>query len=419
MAQTPAAADINARVSAVQPKMVSWRRDIHQHPELGNQETRTAKLVADHLRSLGLEVRTGVAKTGVIGVLRGGRPGKVVALRADMDALPVEEKTGLAFASKATAQYGGKTVPVMHACGHDSHTAMLMGAAEVLAGMKAQVPGTVVFIFQPAEEGAPPGEREAGAPVMVKTGALANPKPDAVFGMHVFPGPVGRIEVRAGPYMAGSDTFRIVYRGKGTHGAMPWAGVDVVSLSAATVGALNTIAARQIDVTETPTIITIGSLQAGTRFNIIPDEANLAGTLRTYGAERRKDVMARIERTVKGLSDSYGAKGEVVWEGTNPAVINDAAVTAAVIPALEQASGQAVVQNPKLRTVSEDFSYFNEVAPTVYWGVGSTPNFSTMEAAPANHSPQFNIDERVMPVGVKAYVLSALTFLGGPAARDR
>lgn len=415
LAQTTSTPDLDARLAAIQPKVVAWRRDIHQNPELGNQETRTAKLVADHLRGLGLEVRTGVAKTGVVGILRGGRPGRVVALRADMDALPVEEKTGLAFASKTTAQYGGKTVPVMHACGHDSHTAMLMGAAEVLAGMKAQIPGTVVFIFQPAEEGAPPGETEAGAPVMIKQGAFRSPKPDAIFGMHVFPGPVGRIEVRQGPYMAGSDTFRIVYQGKGTHGAMPWAGVDVVSLAAATVGALNTIASRQVDVTDTPSIITIGSLQAGTRFNIIPDEAVLSGTLRTFGAERRKDVMARIERTVKGLSDSYGARGQVVWEGTNPAVINDGGLTAAMVPALEQASGQPVAQNPKLRTVSEDFSYFNELGPTVYWALGSTPNFTTMEAAPANHSPQFDIDERAMPVGVKGHVLMALSYLNGSA----
>ena len=326
-AQPIASSIVDAKVQAIQPKVVAWRRDIHQNPELGEQEVRTAKLVADHLRALGLEVRTGVAKTGVIGILKGGKPGKVVALRADMDALPVEEKTGLPFASKKTAEYGGKTVPVMHACGHDGHTAMLMGAAEVLASMKADVPGTVVFIFQPAEEGAPPGKTEAGAPTMVKEGAFKDPKPDAIFGMHVFPGPVGRIEVRPGPYMAGSDTFDIVYKGKGTHGAMPWAGIDVVSLAAATVGALNTIAARQVDVTDTPTIITIGMLQAGTRFNIIPDEANLAGTMRTYGAERRKDVMARIERTVKGLAETYGAQGQVVWKGTNPAVINDADLT--------------------------------------------------------------------------------------------
>ena len=214
--------------------------------------------------------------------------------------------------------------------------------------------------------------------------------------------------------MAGSDTFEIVYKGKGTHGAMPWAGVDVVSLASATVGALNTIAARQIDVTETPTIITIGALQAGTRFNIIPDEANLQGTLRTYGAERRKDVMARIERTVSGLASTYGATGQVIWKGTNPAVINDDDLTGRMLPALEAAAGDpGVLQNPKLRTVSEDFSYFNNVAPTVYYGIGSTPNFTTMEAAPANHSPQFNIDERVMVTGVKAHVLTALRFLEG------
>jgi amidohydrolase len=417
-AAAPSMAAVDAKVEAEYPKVVAWRRDIHAHPELGTLEVRTGKLIADELKRMGLEVRTGVAKTGVIGVLKGGRPGAVVALRSDMDALPVLEQTGLPFASKVTSQYGGKTVPVMHACGHDGHMAMLLGAAEILAGMKDQIPGTILFIFQPAEEGAPPGMKEAGAPVIVAEGALDHPKPDAIIGVHLMAGPPGRIDTRPGPFFAGSDTFRIVFHGKGTHGAMPWAGVDVVSLSSAAVLALNTVAARQVDVTESPTIITIGSLQAGTRFNVIPETAELNGTLRTYGPERRKDVIARIERTAKDLADSYGATAEVTWEGSNPSVDNDPKLTEEMAPVLKAIAGEAGYNgDAKRRTVSEDFSYYAEKAPILFYNIGATPNFTTMEAAPANHSPFFTIDEPVMKVGVKAHVLTALTFLEDHAAR--
>ena len=260
---------VRARAAALQPKVVQWRRDLHQHPELGNSEVRTAKVVADHLRSLGIEVRTGVAKTGVGGVLRGGKPGGVVALRADMDALPVLEQTGLPFASKATGQYQGQTVPVAHACGHDAHVAMLMGAAEILAGMKAQIPGTVVFLFQPAEEGPPPGET-GGAKLMVAEGALKNPAPTAVFGLHVAPGKPGTLGYRPEGFMAAADRIDIKLTGKQTHGAWPWQGIDVVSLGAEVVGALNTVAARQMDVTANPVVLTIATVHAGVRNNIIP-----------------------------------------------------------------------------------------------------------------------------------------------------
>ncbi|MGZ8370114.1 MAG: amidohydrolase [Caulobacteraceae bacterium] len=414
-AQTPDLAAIDAKVQAGNARVVAWRRDIHQNPELGNSEVRTAKLIAAELKRMGIEVRTGVAKTGVIGVLKGGKPGAVVALRADIDALPVAEQTGLPFASKVTATYNGKTVPVMHACGHDSHTAMLLGAAEVLAGMREQIPGTIVFIFQPAEEGAPEGE-EGGASRIIAEGGLSSPKPDAIIGLHVMPGPVGSIDTRTGPFFAGSDTFRITFKGKGTHGAMPWAGIDVISLSAATVQALNTIAARQLDVTESPTIITIGSLQAGTRFNVIPEVATLDGTLRTYGAERHKDAIERIERTANDLAHSYGAKAEIKWFGANPSTDNSAALTEELAPVLKSiASPGKFNGDAKRRTVSEDFSYYSNVAPTLFYTLGSTPNFKSMEASPANHSPFFQIDEAVLPVGVKTHVLTALAYLNDHA----
>ncbi len=416
-AQSLPTAAVDAKIQALYPKVVSWRRDLHEHPELGNQEVRTSKLVADHLRALGIEVRTGVARTGVVGVLKGGKPGGVVALRADMDALPVLEQTGEPFASKATAEYGGKTVPVMHACGHDSHTAMLMGTAEILAGRKDQIAGTVVLIFQPAEEGSLPGE-EGGAPLMVKEGAFNAPKPGAVIGLHVFPGPVGRITTRPGPFFAGSDTMSIKLHGKGTHGAQPWNGVDVVSLSAAIIQGLNTIVARQVDLTASPTVITIGQVLAGTRHNVIPEDAVLNGTVRTYGAERRADVLARIKRTVADLADSYGATAEVSFSGTNPAVENDAKLTALLGPALTAAAGAAGADlNARPVTTSEDFSYFAQVAPTAYFLVGSTPNFKDYASAPANHSPHFDIDEKAMQTGMKAEVLAALTYLNSVARK--
>ena len=279
---TPIALErVEAAVAAETPRVVAWRRDIHANPELGFAETRTAALVADHLRALGLEVRTGVGRTGVVGVLRGGRPGRTVALRTDMDALPVLEATGLPFASTATGTYMGAAVPVAHACGHDAHIAMLMGAAEVLAGMKADIPGTIVFIFQPAEEGAPPGEPKGGAALMIEEGALENPRPDAIFGLHVVPGRPGTVFYRPQGFMAASDRIDIVLHGRQTHGAWPWKGVDVIAVAAQIVQTINTLTARTIDPTTTPTVFTIATVDAGVRYNIIPDEAKLSGTLRT------------------------------------------------------------------------------------------------------------------------------------------
>jgi amidohydrolase len=416
-AAQPATSALDARIEAIYPKVVAWRRDIHEHPELGNREVRTSKLVADHLKSLGLEVRTGIAKTAVIGILHGAKPGPTIAFRADMDALPVAEQTGLPFASKVTAEYNGKTVPVMHACGHDSHTAMLMGSAELLAGMKDQVAGTIVFIFQPAEEGVPEGE-EGGAQRIVAEGALKDLKLQAIFGLHVVPGVPGRIHLRSGPAMAGSDKIMLTLKGRQTHGAEPWNGIDVVSLSAAIVTAFNEIAARQIDVSANPTIITIGSLQAGMRDNIIPERADMLGTLRTYTPERRQDVMARIDRTVTDLAHSYGATAELKWGHSNPALINNPDLTREMLPTLKAATeDKGLDPEGRLNTASEDFSYYDSVAPILYWWLESTPNFKDLKSAPTNHSPFFTIDETAMKTGIRSEVMVALAYGAAHPAR--
>src|SRR5687768_14836916 len=361
-AQSATPAEIDRRAQQIADKVVRWRRDFHEHPELGNREIRTAKIVADHLRRLGIEVHTGVAHTGVVGVLRGGRPGKVVALRADMDALPVTEQVSVPFASKVKATYNGQEVGVMHACGHDNHAAILMGVAEVLAGMKNQLPGTVVFIFQPAEEGAPAGE-EGGAALMLKEGAFDDPKPDAVFGLHVWgAGTVGHIGYRSGGMMASSDLLRITVKGKQTHGAAPWAGVDPIVASSQIVLGLQTIASRQLDVTKTPSIITIGSIHGGVRYNIIPDEVQLDGTIRTFSSDVQREMHRRIKQTAESIAASAGATAEVVITPLYPVTINDPALMEKMLPTLRRVAGADMISEQRLITASEDFSFFAQRA---------------------------------------------------------
>ena len=394
-----------AAAKKVQPKVVEWRRDIHEHPELGNSEVRTAKVVADHLRKLGFEVRTGVAKTGVVAVLKGGKPGGVVALRADMDALPVTEQTGLPFASKATGTYNGQTVPAAHACGHDAHVAILMGAAEVLAAMKDRIPGTIVFLFQPAEEGPPAGE-EGGAALMIKDGALANPSPSAVFGLHVSPGEPGSLGWRSGPTMAAVDFYDIKLKGRQTHGGLPWTGIDIISMQAEIVLAFNQIAARQVNVTRNPTILTVATVHGGIRYNIIPDDLSLSGTLRTYDPDLRKDVIARVEKTVQSIASRYGGSGEISWGLAYPVTSNDPALTARMKPTLSRAANGKVNDNINYITAGEDFSRYHEKIPGVFYqlGIGFPKG--------GNHSPMFNVeDEGAMEVGVRAQVLTALDYL--------
>ena len=410
-AQSPVPTEIDRRAQQIASKVVTWRRDIHEHPELGNRETRTAKIVADHLQGLGIEVRAGVAHTGVVGVLRGGRPGKVVALRADMDGLPVTEQVSLPFASKMKATYNGQEVGVMHACGHDNHVAILMGVAEIFSGMKDQLPGTVKFIFQPAEEGAPSGE-EGGAALMIKEGAFDNPKPDAVFGLHVWgAGNVGHIGYRSGGTMASSDVLRITVKGKQTHGAAPWAGVDPIVVSSQIVLGLQTIASRQLDITKTPSIITIGSIHGGVRYNIIPDEVQLDGTIRTFSPDVQRDMHRRIKLTAESIAASAGATATVVITPQNPVTINDPALTQTMLPTLRRVAGADMVSEQPLVTAAEDFSLFAQRAPGLFIFLGATRKGVDPATAPANHSPYFDVDEGVLPLGVRALANLAVDYL--------
>ncbi len=408
-------AEFDRRAQQVMPKVVTWRRDIHQHPELGNQEVRTAKIVADHLRALGMEVRTGVATTGVVGVLKGGKPGPVIALRADMDGLPVTEQVDLPFASKVRTTYEGQQVGVMHACGHDTHVAMLMGVAEVLAGMRAQLPGTVKFIFQPAEEGLPPGQ-VGGAEQMVKEGAFADPKPQAVFGLHVMsPLPSGHITYKSGGQLAAVDRLHIVVRGKQTHGAAPWGGVDPIVASAQIVVGLQTIASRQINVLKAPIIVTIGQINGGVRNNIIPDSVVMVGTLRTLDPDMREDVRARVKRTAEQIAEAGGATAVVTIHPGYPVTMNDDALTQFAAPIVERVAGAGKAYTGPPSLGGEDFSYFANEAPGFFFFLGTVPEGKDPKTAAVNHSPHFFVDEATLPVGVRALGNLAVEYLTRPA----
>jgi len=403
-------AEVDRRAAQVQGKVVAWRRDIHAHPELSNRETRTADLVAQHLRSLGLEVRTGVAHTGVIGVLRGGKPGPVVALRADMDALPVTEEVDVPFASKVRATYNGQEVGVMHACGHDTHVAMLMGVAEVLAGMRNDLPGTVKFIFQPAEEGAPAGER-GGAALMIEEGALDDPKPSAIFGLHVFPYPTGEIRYRPGGIMAAADAFRIVVRGRQTHGALPWAGIDPVVVASQIVLGLQTITSRQVDLTTAPAVVTVGAINGGIRFNIIPDSVVMLGTIRTFDTAMRSDIHQRVRRTAESIAQSAGATAQVVIDSATAVTYNDPELTEKILPTLREVAGASHVALGTPVTTAEDFSRYQQRIPGVFFFLGITPPGTDPAKAAPNHSPRFYVDEAALPVGVRAMAHLAVDYL--------
>jgi len=410
--------EIDRRAAAVMDSVVAWRRDFHQHPELSNRETRTSGIVAAHLRRLGLEVRTGVAHTGVVGVLRGGRPGPVVALRADMDALPVTEAVDLPFASHVRTTYNGLDVGVMHACGHDMHTAILMGVAEVLAGIRAQLPGTVVFLFQPAEEGPPPGE-DGGAPVMIREGALDNPAPSAIFGLHVFSGfAVGHIQYHPGALMASSDNLRIVVRGRGSHGALPWRGVDPIVVASQIVLGLQSIVSRQLDATLAPAVITLGTIHGGVRFNVIPDSVEMLGTIRAFDQAMRMDIHERIRRTAQSIAQSAGATADVQIDLGNGVTYNDPALVERMLPTLRRVAGEGMVSLGPATTTAEDFSAYQQRIPGIFFFVGVTPEGQDMAAAPANHSPRFFADEGALPVGVRALAHLAVDYLsGGPAGQ--
>lgn len=405
-------AEIERRTTEVMPRVIAWRRDIHQHPELSGQETRTAALVAAHLRSLGLEVTTGVGGNGVIGVLRGGRPGPVVALRADMDALPVAEQVDLPFKSTVRATYNGQDVGVMHACGHDNHVAMLMGVADVLSGMKARLPGTVKFLFQPAEEQAPDG----GAGPMIAAGAMENPKVDAVFGLHVMTGQSGVVRYRSGPLLASADNFRIVVHGRQTHGAMPWGGIDPVVIGSQIVLGLQTIVSRQLEITKSPAIVTVGAFNAGVRNNIIPDSAVLIGTIRSFDEGVRREAQERVKKTAIGIAQASGATADVQIEIGYPVTVNDDRLMSRMLGTLQRMAGAENVEEAVPTTAAEDFSRFQQKAPGVFVFLGVTPRSKDWRTAAQNHSPLFEADESALPVGVRVMAGLALDYLaGGPA----
>jgi amidohydrolase len=409
-------AEVDRRARELEAKVVAWRRDLHQNPELSNREFRTSKLIADHLRALGLEVQTEVAHTGVVGILRGGRPGPVVALRADMDGLPVKEELTLPFKSTATAQYNGQVVGVMHACGHDFHMSILMGVAEMLTAMKAQLPGTVKFIFQPAEEGPPLGE-EGGAPMMLKEGAFENPKVDAVFGLHVFPMEVGTVEYRSGGLMASADNYYITVHGRQTHGAQPWKGIDPIVVGSQIVMGLQTITSRQVDLTLTPAVVTVGMFRGGIRTNIVPDSVELAGTIRTFDEAVRADLHQRVQRTAESIAAASGTTASVRIQKMVPITFNDPALTDRMVPTMQRVLGAPNVRLAIPTTTAEDFSYFQQAAPGLFVFLGVTPKEQVGMAA-NNHSPLFSPDERALVPGMRVMANLAVDFLAGGTVRQ-
>ena len=410
-AQSITSADVDRLAKEVESKVIAWRRDIHEHPELSNREFRTAGVIAQHLLSLGLEVKTGVAKTGVVAVLKGGKPGPVVALRADMDALPVVEAVDLPFASKVKGEYEGKEVGVMHACGHDTHVAILMGVAEMFEKIKDQLPGTIKFIFQPAEEGAPRGE-EGGAALMVKEGVLENPKPNAIFGLHVVAmRPTGTIGYRAGPMMAAADILRIKVKGRQTHGSQPWSGVDPIVTAAQIVMGLQTIVSRQVNITKEPAVVTIGSIHGGNRFNIIPDEVEMVGTIRTFDEVVRDDIHQRVKQTAEMIAASQGATAQVEIEKPYAVTINDEELTALMVPTLKKVAGDKNVFVVPKTTGAEDFSFYQQKIPGLFYFVGITPPNQDLRKVAVNHSPKFFVDESGLLLGIRSLASLAVEYL--------
>jgi len=407
--------ELSERISAaalkLEDKVIAWRRDIHEHPELSYQETRTAALAAEHLKKLGIEVKTGVGLTGVRGILKGGKPGPVVALRADMDALPVEERVDVPFKSKARATWLGQTVPVMHACGHDAHVAILMGVAEVLADMREDIPGTVVFLFQPNEEGAYDG-RPSGAQAMIDDGALSDPAPSAIFGLHVTSAVAsGVIALRPGGLMASADSLKIDIHGRQTHGSSPWRGIDPVVTAAQIILALQTIPSRQLDSTLTPSVLTISTVHGGVRANIIPDSLEMQGTIRTHDEAVRADIWKRIEKTATAIADSQGARAEVkVHEGV-PVTYNDPPLTAWGTRSLGRGVGEDRVTESRPVMGAEDFSFLAQKVPGMFYFLGITPPDEDPHEAPANHSPLFHIHEPALKYGVRSLAYLAIDYL--------
>lgn len=396
-------------IDQIESKVIDWRHYFHQHPELSNREFNTSKKIAEHLKSLGLEVQTGVAKTGVVAILKGNQPGKVVALRADIDALPVTERNDLPFKSKATDTFLGKETGVMHACGHDTHISILMGVAEVLSKNKNLLNGTVKFIFQPAEEGPPPGE-EGGAKLMVKEGVLENPKVDAVFGLHIASGqPVGTLAYRAGGIMAAVERFVVKVKGKQTHGARPWAGVDPIVISAKIIDGFQSIISRESELVNGAAVITVGKISGGVRFNIIPEEVEMIGTVRTLDPKMRKFIIKRMNEVAKGIAETYRAEATIKWQSNTLVTYNDPKLTKEMLPSFEKAAGKKNVFEVKPVTGGEDFSYFSDKVPGLYFFLGGmTPG--NIKPYP-HHTPDFLIDDSSMKLGVKTFCELTIDYL--------
>lgn len=408
--KTTIESQIESAVNKIEQKCIAWRRDLHQNPELSNREFRTSKVIADHLRSLGIEVKENVAKTGVVGILRGAKPGPVIGLRADMDALPVTERVDLPFGSKVKSTFNGQEVGVMHACGHDTHIAMLMSVAEILAAMKKDLSGTVKFIFQPAEEGPPIGE-EGGAPLMVKEGVLENPKVDVLFGLHInAQTPVGQIKYRERGMMAASDWFTITVHGKQSHGAQPWLGVDPVVIGTQIIQGLQTIVSRQSELTKNPVVISTTIFKGGVRENIIPEETVLGGTIRTLDTGMQRDVWTRIERTAKKIAEASGATADVKIDTKTLVTYNDPKLTQQMLPSLQKATNNnAIVMDAVMG--AEDFSFFAAKVPSLYFYLGGMPAGKDPKETAAHHTPDFYVDESGMKTGVKAFCFLVLDYM--------
>ena len=394
---------LDSLASATQPQVVEWRRWFHENPELSNREFNTSARVAEILTEMGLEPQTGIAHTGVVAIIEGGKPGPLVAIRADMDGLPVTEETGLPFASQVLGEYNGQEVGVMHACGHDSHMAMALGAASVLNSVKEDLPGSVMVIFQPAEESAPVGE-EGGAELMLKEGLFEPRKPEAIFGIHVGIGqPGGKIAARAGPQLAAVDSFNLVVHGKQTHGARPWDGIDPIVVAAQIVLGLQTVASRQVDVTQAPSIVTVGRIAGGVRNNVIPDSVEMEGTIRTFDAAMREQIHMRIERTARMIAESAGASIEFKLRYGYPATINNPELTVRMMPTLQRVGGEGGVVSVQPQTIAEDFSYFANETPGLYLFIGNGKPGLDPQTLPSNHSPLFDMYEPSMELGVRAF----------------
>lgn len=406
-----ATVNIDKEVKSVEKKVIEWRRDFHKNPELSNRETRTAAIVAKHLKSLGMEVETGIAYTGVVGILKGAKPGPTVMLRADMDALPVTEKADVPFKSTIVTKYMGEEVGVMHACGHDTHVAMLMGAAEVLAAVQKELHGNIMFVFQPAEEGAPEGE-EGGAELMLKQGIFKKYKPDVAFGLHIMSDlNSGQIGYRSGPIMASVDTFEITVNGKQTHGSAPWGGVDPIAAAAQIVTGVNHIVSRQVNITKEPAIISFGKIAGGVRDNIIPDKVEMIGTIRNFDMDNRKQIFENIKTTATYIAKSSGAEADVnIIEGY-PVTVNNPKLTAQMLPTLQKVAGRnSVFEVPKV-TGAEDFSFYAKEVPGLFVFLGGTPVGQDASKAPTNHSPYFYADESSFKVGTKVLSQLAIDYL--------